>query len=189
MFGCPYNLHPERPWLRRTIRGVIATGFVVTSPIIVVGAATAAITVLPPLGIYKLVKYVRSRRHAVPLHANLEVEELSYDAGLERIREEFREQFLIDLLADTSNDELADLLQEGQELFNKITIEAFPLSIFADMDVENLFSDDDKPSSEFRTCPTTPAITMRKIYSKSLDNLTTIKHVIINRHLSIALEH
>jgi hypothetical protein len=185
MFGCPYNLHPERPWLRRTIRGVIATGIVVTSPIIVVGAATAAITVLPPLGIYRLVKYVRSRRHAVQSHVNFDRQELPFDGELEL----FREQFLIDLLADNPNDELADLLQQGQELFNEIPIETFPLSIFADMDVENLFSDDDKPSSDFRTCPTTPAITMRKIYSKSLDNLTTIKHVTINRHLSIALEH
>ncbi|CAF4528300.1 unnamed protein product, partial [Rotaria magnacalcarata] len=35
MFGCPYNFYPEKPWLRRTIRGMIATGVVVASPIIV----------------------------------------------------------------------------------------------------------------------------------------------------------
>ncbi|CAF5043601.1 unnamed protein product, partial [Rotaria magnacalcarata] len=56
----------------------------------------------------------------------------------------------------------------------------FPLSVFADMNVEELIAhddDDDKDESNnsplnFRTCPTTPASAVRKGLSRSLHNLT-----------------
>ncbi|CAF4657526.1 unnamed protein product, partial [Rotaria magnacalcarata] len=43
---------------------MIATGVVVASPIIVAGAVTAAVTVLPPFGVYRLVRHARARRRA-----------------------------------------------------------------------------------------------------------------------------
>ena len=46
LLGCPYNLHAKRPWLRRTVRGAIATSVVVAAPVLVVGAVTAAVVVL-----------------------------------------------------------------------------------------------------------------------------------------------
>ncbi|CAF4809903.1 unnamed protein product, partial [Rotaria magnacalcarata] len=41
---------------------MVATGVIVASPIIAAGAVTAAVVVLPPVGIYKLVKRIRARR-------------------------------------------------------------------------------------------------------------------------------
>ena len=162
---------------------MIATGVVVASPIIVVGAATAAVTVLPSIGIYRLFRYVRSHRHATQLNANVIEQDVLFDQGLE----EYRELFPIDLVDEDMNAEEECYSRLHLEQLN--TDDAFPLSIFADMDVENLFSDNDKPSSDFRTCPTTPAINIRKGHSQSLDNLTTINHLTENRHHSITLEH
>jgi hypothetical protein len=175
VFGCPYNLHPERPWLRRTIRGMIATGVVVVSPLVVAGAVTAAVTVLPSIGIYKFVKHVRSRRH----RHNTE----GFLAGLQVFPDQDNEQqqelFQFDLTDGGFNVQEAVRILRLVELANNIQTnneninEDFPLSIFADMDVENLFSEHDKPSSDFRTCPTTPAINIRQDHTESLDNLTT----------------
>ncbi|CAF0784606.1 unnamed protein product [Didymodactylos carnosus] len=66
MFGCPYNFHPDKPWLRRTIRGLVASGIAISSPVIAVGAITAAVAVLPPLAVYRLVKHIREKKQVTP---------------------------------------------------------------------------------------------------------------------------
>ena len=130
MLGCPYNLHPEKPWLRRTIRGAIATGVVVAAPLIAVGAVTAAVTVLPTVGIYRLVRHVRNPRYAraAAAHELLDARENRPDIMMAPFDHE-------DIDIDTPR-----LVQLMNSLTNPIQHEDdFPLSIFADMDVENLF--------------------------------------------------
>jgi hypothetical protein len=178
MLGCPYNLHPEKPWLRRTIRGVIATGVVVASPLIVVGALTAAVTVLPTVGIYRLVKNVRSRRQAHVGLTFLDNQEVLF--GQDHEEQQPNEIFEFDLHGEDFNtQEVLRILRRlgeanNNQINNENINENFPLSIFADMDVENLFSEDDKPISDFRTCPTTPAINVRNNHNESLDYLITV---------------
>jgi hypothetical protein len=210
MFGCPYNFYPEKPWLRRTIRGMIATGVVVASPVIVAGAVTAAITVLPPFGIYKLVKHVRSRRQG-QIAANFPIGEPFFiEPDLDDPQALAHAAFQFDLHGDLGADDLMRVLRQrigglsftqtmdeddNEQIDNEINID-FPLSIFAEMDVEHLFSDDNDDKDElnnsplnFRTCPTTPASTIRKDRSRSLNNLTTNYHSSINRHHSITTDH
>ncbi|CAF3698142.1 unnamed protein product [Rotaria socialis] len=194
MFGCPYNLHPDRPWLRRTIRGMVATGVIVASPIIVAGAVTAAAVVLPPVGIYKLVKRIRARRSTDILMRSFRDEQnllngihiqqlqnplLEFDYNDEHISAAARLAIL------REHYEIRSFAQRNEETIN----ETFPLAIFADMDVENLTSDDDKIPPGFQTCPTTPLLDKRKVRSRSLSNSEPIIHPNINRYHSVSLEH
>jgi hypothetical protein len=165
MLGCPYNLHPEKPWLRRTIRGAIASGVVIASPLIVVGAVTAAVTVLPSVGIYRFVKHIRNRRYArAAAHELVAGQHVLFDINQD-------EQ--LDLAAIPAENEeiqrLRGLTRPSSSNNIIMTEDSFPLSIFADMDVENLFVEDERPISDFQTCPTTPAINGRDV------------HVIINQ--------
>ena len=138
ILGCPYNLHPEKPWLRRTIRGAIATGVVVASPLIVAGAVTAAVTVLPTVGVYRLVKHVRHRRHArAAIHNFLPELDLPEDHDHE-LTEDMPE---LDLFfeGDNSLDEALRRLRGYMEAQTvRTTEDDFP---FADMAVEDLFED------------------------------------------------
>lgn len=192
MFGCPYNFHPEKPWLRRTIRGMIAAGIVVTSPLIAVGAVTAAAVALPPVGIYKLVKHIRSRRHAHRASEYLNSQHILFNQENDQQHPFF--EFTLHG-GEFDPEDVVRLIRERLERLNinlnneEHADEAFPLAIFADMDVENLFSDDDKPQLSFSTCPTTPAMNIRKGHSRSLTNITTNNNLTINRSRSIVLEH
>ncbi|CAF2385589.1 unnamed protein product [Rotaria sp. Silwood2] len=207
MFGCPYNFYPEKPWLRRTIRGMIATGVVVASPIIVAGVVTAAVTVLPPFGIYKLVRHTRARRRA-HVAANFPIgEPFLIEPDLDDpLLLPARGTFTFDLHGDPTADMMRVLRQHIGELSitqllddddtgisdNEINKD-FPLSIFADMDIEYLISDDNDELNnsplDFRTCPTTPASAIRKGLSRSLNNLTVTYNSSINRHHSMNKEH
>jgi hypothetical protein len=160
MLGCPYNLHPEKPWLRRTIRGAIATGVVVASPLIAVGVVTAAVTVLPTVGIFRFVKHIRNRRYArAAVHELLAGQEVPFDFN----QEEQTDLGALALETDNIENELRLLLQSiHQQNDIIITEDDFPLSIFADMDVENLFVEDERSTSDFQTCPTTPAMNVRE---------------------------
>ncbi len=178
--------------VRITIRGAIATGVIVASPIIVVGAVTAAVTVLPSVGIYKLVRYVRTRRHHhdQELYRFADGQAVLFNPDLELQPHQELPSFPMSN-GEFNTEEIMRILQQLERLNHNSTNEennheAFP---FADMDVENLFSEDDKLPSDFRTCPTTPAIGIRKGHSQSLDNLTKINHSTINRHHSIIIEH
>ncbi|CAF1118787.1 unnamed protein product [Adineta steineri] len=209
MFGCPYNFYPEKPWLRRTIRGVIATSVVVASPVIVAGAVTAAITVLPPFGIYKLVKRVRSRRHP-QIEATFPIgEPFLIEPDLNDREALMRATFQYNLRGDLADDIMRVLRQHTEGFSFNPTIDDddnqsnneynqdFPLSIFAEMDIEHLFSDNnnndnDEPNNpplDYRTCPTTPASTIRKGLSQSLTNLSANYRASLNRHHSITIEH
>jgi hypothetical protein len=52
--GCRYNLYPDKPILRRTVRGLVAGTTTVAAAILVVGATIDA----PTYGTYRLVKYI-----------------------------------------------------------------------------------------------------------------------------------
>lgn len=212
MFGCPYNFYPEKPWLRRTIRGAIATGVVVASPVIIAGAVTAAITVLPPFGIYKLVHRIRSRRHLQSHHDFPVGEPFLIEPNLDAPQTLVYGGLQFDFHGNLAADEIMRMIRERSEEMSMtqtsdenddfehddkqdINVE-FPLSIFADMDIEHLFSnehnnDDELNNSplDFRTCPTTPAATRRIVRSRSLGLLTTNCHSTIHRHHSITTEH
>lgn len=209
MFGCPYNFYPEKPWLRRTIRGVIATGVVVASPVIIAGAVTAAITVLPPFGIYKLVTKIRSRRRGQSHHDFPVGEPFLIEPNLDAPQTFIHGGLQFDIHGHFGPDEIMRLIRERTEAASRrhrfdenedtelndeeINVE-FPLAIFANMDIEHLFSDNDDDElnnspSDFRTCPTTPAPTLRKGRSRSLSQLTTNYYSAIHRHHSITTEH
>jgi hypothetical protein len=207
MFGCPYNFYPEKPWLRRTIRGMIATGVVVASPIIVVGAVTAAVTVLPPFGIYKLIKHVRSHRHEQMPPDFAIGEPFAIEPDLDDPQALAHAAFQFDIHGNFALDDLRRVLRhrygglshsqtmdedDDEQSENEINRD-FPLSIFSEMDIEHLFSDDNddlnNSPSDFRTCPTTPASTIRKGRSQSLSHLTMNYHSSINRHHSMTTEH
>ena len=130
VFGCPYNLTPERPWLRRTIRGSIATTAVVASPLIITGAAVAAITVLPPLGIYRLVQHVRRNRATRRMNMVLNQRSVEVEPDFDLDLENF-------LNHETLGPEALEILRRIAVLRREeADIEENP---FADMDVENLF--------------------------------------------------
>ncbi len=211
MFGCPYNFYPEKPWLRRTIRGVIATGVVVASPVIVVGAVTAAVTVLPPFGIYKLIKKIRSRRYGQTPPDFPVGEPFLIEPDIDDPQGLMHAGFPFGLYGNYAADDIMRVLRQriegsssrqtmdeedddddDDQSDNEITVD-FP---FAEMDIEHLFSDDDDDKDElnnspldFRTCPTTPASTIRKGRSRSLNNLPTNSHSSVDRHHSITTEH
>lgn len=212
MFGCPYNFYPEKPWLRRTIRGMIATGAVVASPIILAGAVTAAVTILPPFAIYKFVQHARARRRARAL-VNFPIgEPFLIESDLDDPQALAHAAFQFDLHGDLAPVDMMRVLRQIQGLSitqaledddslhndDEIDLNNFPLSIFAEMDIENLFSDghntDDKDEltncpSDFRTCPTTPASTIRKGLSRSLNNIAVTNCTSLNRHHSMTTEH
>lgn len=145
IFGCPYNLTPDRPWLRRVIRGSIATGVVVVSPLIVVGAGVAAITVLPPVGIYRLVQTIRRRRAARRMASLASPPSFSLNADLQT-------QFADLINSGQILPEHLELLHRFDFLLDEATNRNNNNEVenpFADMDVENLFTE---------TCSTTPVI-------------------------------
>ncbi|CAF0995892.1 unnamed protein product [Adineta ricciae] len=143
VFGCPYNLHPEKPWLRRTIRGSIATGAVVASPIVLVGAITAAVTVLPPFGIYKLVRHVREHRRVTRSHRDILEPEVRIDPDLRLHDEDISAHAEGLTIALHNRYAFQNFLREINESRLPAETNSDPslLSIFAEMDVENLFQE------------------------------------------------
>jgi hypothetical protein len=66
--GCKYNLYPDKPILRHTVRGLVASAATLAIPVAAVGAVTllAVGTTIggPTYGTYRLVKYIRSKRES-----------------------------------------------------------------------------------------------------------------------------
>ena len=64
--GCKYNLYPDKPILRHTVRGLVAGAATLSIPVAAVGAAAllavGATIGAPTYGTYRLVKHIRSRR-------------------------------------------------------------------------------------------------------------------------------
>ncbi|CAF1502280.1 unnamed protein product, partial [Didymodactylos carnosus] len=162
IFGCPYNFHPEKPWLRRTIRGLIASSLVITSPVVVVGAITAAVTVLPPFAIYRLIKHLREKRssyhyqwivtddrHFQLLNEFDEDHPIYPDDMLQALREQF--EGLIDQRNEDSgqlqnnndsNDDVYETVYHSNlQDDNEVSVYGKWNYVFSNMDVENLFKD------------------------------------------------
>ena len=158
VLGCPYNLHPEKPWLRRTIRGAIATGVVVASPLIVVGAVTAAVTVLPTIGVYRLVRHVRTRRRARTTIRNTFIERqfaLDDDVELPDVMQESD-------ISDEADDYSDLIIRLRQMVADRATLTVEDDYPFADMDVEHLFTEDERiPPADPQICPIKPTIHVR----------------------------
>jgi hypothetical protein len=64
--GCKYNLYPDKPILRHTVRGLVAGAATLAVPVAAVGAvallAVGTTIGAPTYGTYRLVKHIRSRR-------------------------------------------------------------------------------------------------------------------------------
>jgi hypothetical protein len=64
--GCKYNLYPDKPILRHTVRGLVAGAATLAIPVAAVGAvallAVGTTIGAPTYGTYRLVKHIRSRR-------------------------------------------------------------------------------------------------------------------------------
>lgn len=65
-FGCKYNLYPDKPVLRHTVRGLVAGAVTLAAPVAAVGAvallAVGTTIGAPTYGTYRLVKHIRNRR-------------------------------------------------------------------------------------------------------------------------------
>lgn len=149
IFGCPNSLHPNHPWRRRAIRGSIATGIVISSPVLIVGATLAGAVILPPYGIYRLGKHLRERHRARHLQ-NISTPRLAADDPAR-----FQDLHMTD---DPLFDDLPRLLERLRSLQNTLILDELLVDDnsepFANMDVENLFSDsihettvEDKPEN------------------------------------------
>lgn len=64
--GCKYNLYPDKPVLRHTVRGLVAGAVTLAAPVAAVGAvallAVGTTIGAPTYGTYRLVKHIRNRR-------------------------------------------------------------------------------------------------------------------------------
>jgi len=63
---CKYNLYPNKPALRRTVRGLVAGAATLALPVAAVGAvallAVGTTIGAPTYGTYRLVKHIRNKR-------------------------------------------------------------------------------------------------------------------------------
>jgi hypothetical protein len=66
--GCKYNLYPDKPILRRTVRGLVAGAATLAAPVAAVGAvallAVGTTIGAPTYGTYRLVKHIRRKRRS-----------------------------------------------------------------------------------------------------------------------------
>ncbi|CAF1124931.1 unnamed protein product [Rotaria sp. Silwood1] len=64
--GCKYNLYPDKPLLRHTVRGLVAGAATLALPVAAVGAvallAIGTTIGAPTYGTYRLVKHIRTKR-------------------------------------------------------------------------------------------------------------------------------
>jgi len=74
--GCKYNLYPDKPILRHTVRGLVAGAATLAIPVAAVGAvallAVGTTIGAPTYGTYRLVKHIRSRRQERHRRHNME---------------------------------------------------------------------------------------------------------------------
>ncbi|CAF1545224.1 unnamed protein product [Adineta ricciae] len=65
--GCKYNLYPNKPILRHTIRGLVTGVAALAIPIAVVGVVTVLAVgttiAVPSYGTYRLIKHIQSKRY------------------------------------------------------------------------------------------------------------------------------
>lgn len=67
-FGCKYNLYPDKPILRRTVRGLVAGAATLAAPVAAVGAvailAVGTTIAAPTYGTFRLIRHIRNKRRA-----------------------------------------------------------------------------------------------------------------------------
>ncbi|CAF1600413.1 unnamed protein product [Adineta ricciae] len=65
--GCKYNLYPNKPILRHTVRGLVTGVATLAVPVAIVGAMTilavGTTIALPTYGTYRLIKHIRFKRY------------------------------------------------------------------------------------------------------------------------------
>lgn len=66
--GCKYNLYPDKPILRRTVRGLVAGAATLAAPVAAVGAvailAVGTTIAAPTYGTFRLIRHIRNKRRA-----------------------------------------------------------------------------------------------------------------------------
>jgi hypothetical protein len=102
--GCKYNLYPDKPVLRRTVRGLVAGAATLAAPVAAVGAvallAVGTTIGAPTYGTYRLVKYIRHKRRTRNLRSHSiassvtrnDGEDDDLDRAIEASLETFREE-------------------------------------------------------------------------------------------------
>lgn len=65
-FGCKFNLYPNKPILRHTVRGLVTSAATLAAPVAAVGAvallAVGTTIAAPTYGTYRLVKHIQSKK-------------------------------------------------------------------------------------------------------------------------------
>jgi hypothetical protein len=104
LLGCKYNLYPDKPILRRTVRGLVAGAATLAAPVAAVGAvallAVGTTIGAPTYGTYRLVKYIRhkrrirnSRSQSIPTITNAnQSEDDDFERAIEASLETYREE-------------------------------------------------------------------------------------------------
>lgn len=81
--GCKYNLYPDKPLLRYTVRGLVAGAATLAAPVAAVGAiallAVGTTIGAPTYGTYRLVKHIRRKRRARHLRSQSTPSTISED--------------------------------------------------------------------------------------------------------------
>jgi hypothetical protein len=102
LLGCKYNLYPDKPILRRTVRGLVAGAATLAAPVAAVGAvallAVGTTIGAPTYGTYRLVKYIRNRKRirnsrsrSIPTSTNAnETDDDDYERAIEASLETYR---------------------------------------------------------------------------------------------------
>jgi hypothetical protein len=82
--GCKYNLYPDKPILRHTVRGLIAGAATLAIPVAAVGAvallAIGTTIGAPTYGTYRLVKHIRSQRQQRRRRHHMETQSTTNDS-------------------------------------------------------------------------------------------------------------
>ncbi len=128
--GCKYNLYPDKPALRYTVRGLVAGAATLAAPVAAVGAvallAVGTTIGAPTYGTYRLVKHIRNKRRArrlqggqsrtasdINVDSSVNTEDDNYiraveaavEASLETFREEEMKRDLTNLHLNESDDD------------------------------------------------------------------------------------
>ncbi|CAF1043302.1 unnamed protein product [Rotaria sordida] len=84
-FGCKYNLYPDKPILRYTVRGLVAGAATLAAPVAAVGAvallAVGTTIGAPTYGTYRLVKHIRNKKRARRLRSQSTLSSVTEDSS------------------------------------------------------------------------------------------------------------
>jgi hypothetical protein len=107
--GCKYNLYPDKPLLRHTVRGLVAGAATLAAPVAAVGAvallAVGTTIGAPTYGTYRLVRHIRRKRTTRNSHASVAVQRDPIDEHL----------------TDSDDDDLTRAIEASMETFREET--------------------------------------------------------------------